>query len=354
MLTEVVLIGQGISGTWLSYYLRKKKIPFLVIDIQHPHSASRLAAGIINPVTGRRHVEVWLADEILPFAWEMYTEFGAELGITAISQKELLDFFPSAQMRLSFQQRVEENGRYVSLEENTDYRSLFQYDFGFGKIKPVYTAHLESILPAWRKILEQDKLLLEEDFDPTQLVVEENKIRYKDIIAEKIIFCDGAGNAGQHWFGALPFAPNKGELLLLEIPSLPSGTIYKKGIMLAPMAAEGSWWAGSSYDWYFEDHAPTPLFREKTEALLRSWLKIPFKVMAHEAGIRPATIERRPFVGFHPLYPSVGILNGMGTKGCSLAPFFAWQLVHHLCEGKPLKPEADVMRFRKILSRNSG
>ena len=82
------------------------------------------------------------------------------------------------------------------------------------------------------------------------------------------------------------------------------------------------------------------------------WLKVPFKIIDHLCGIRPATLERRPFVGFHPLHPSIGILNGMGTKGCSLAPFFAKQLANHLVHNEPINSEADVYRFSKILSRN--
>ncbi|HEY8971175.1 MAG TPA: FAD-dependent oxidoreductase, partial [Puia sp.] len=88
-----------------------------------------------------------------------------------------------------------------------------------------------------------------------------------------------------------------------------------------------------------------------TEALLRDWLKPSFRILDHIASVRPATLERRPFVGFHPLHPPVGILNGMGTKGCSLAPYFAHQLVQHMTHGKPIRPDADVRRFTKILSR---
>jgi hypothetical protein len=49
---------------------------------------------------------------------------------------------------------------------------------------------------------------------------------------------------------------------------------------------------------------------------------------------------------------NIGILNGMGTKGCSLAPLFAKELAENLVYGKTLNPEADINRFRKILSRN--
>ena len=71
MQIDFLIIGQGISGTWLSYFLEKAGKSFIVIDNADPLSSSRLAAGVINPVTGRRHVEVWMADKILPFAKEM-------------------------------------------------------------------------------------------------------------------------------------------------------------------------------------------------------------------------------------------------------------------------------------------
>ncbi len=142
-------------------------------------------------------------------------------------------------------------------------------------------------------------------------------------------------------------------MLLVEIPGLPDDLIYKKGMMLAPLATPGQWWVGSNYAWEFDNAGPTKEFREKTERLLQGWLKMPFKIIDHLSGIRPATLERRPFVGLHPLHPNIGILNGMGTKGCSLAPFFARQFVDNLLHGKPINPEADISRFRKILSRNN-
>jgi glycine/D-amino acid oxidase-like deaminating enzyme len=81
---------------------------------------------------------------------------------------------------------------------------------------------------------------------------------------------------------------------------------------------------------------------------------VPFKIVDHKAAIRPATVERRPFVGFHPHFPVIGILNGMGTKGTSLAPFFANQLTQHLVHGLPIADEANVHRFSRILSRETG
>lgn len=354
MQVDYLIIGQGISGTWLSYYLRQENQSLLVIDNNFPHSPSRIAAGIINPVTGRRHVTVWMAEEILPFATAAYTQLGKELSIPAISQKNLIDFFPSPQMRLSFLQRIEEDATYLQTCNNeNEFRDLFNYDFGCCMIQPVFTAHLETLLPAWKQQLKANDQLLEEDFDITQLSVTANKIQYKDITAGSILFCDGAGCHNNPYFKLLPFAPNKGEVLIAEIPDLPADAIYKKGMMLAPLATPGLWWIGSNYAWEFDNPDPTSEFREKTEQLLQSWLKVPFKILSHLSGIRPATLERRPFAGFHPLHSNIGILNGMGTKGCSLAPFFASQLVENMLYQKPIHPEADIKRFSKVLSRNS-
>ena len=355
MKVDVLIIGQGISGTFLSYYLEKEGKSFLIIDDNNHNSSSKIAAGIINPVTGRRLVTVWMADEVLPFAWNAYHEIGNELGITAISQKNIIDFFPNPFMRENFLQKIESGDKYVhAYPEQNHFNHLFNYEFGCGEIRPVYTAHLETLLPAWRKHLIQTNVLQEKIFDLEKLEVATDTIHYNGITAQKIIFCDGTGSFENPFFKQLPFAPNKGEALLVEIPGLPAQHIYKKSMLLTPLEGKEAniFWMGASYIWDFEDAAPTPAFRENTEQVLRQWLKIPYKIIEHLSGLRPATLERRPFVGLHPIYESVGILNGMGTKGCSLAPFFARQLVDHLLYGIPIARDADVARFKKLLAKD--
>jgi glycine/D-amino acid oxidase-like deaminating enzyme len=355
MKVDVLIIGQGISGTFLSYYLQKEKKSFLIIDDNNSNASSKIAAGIINPVTGRRLVTVWMADEVLPFAWKAYNEIGEELGITAISQKNIIDFFPNPFMRETFLKKIETGDIYVhAYPEQNHFNHLFNYEFGCGEIRPVYTAHLETMLPHWRKHLVRSNVLLEKVFDLDKLVVEKDKISYEGVTADKIIFCDGTASFENPFFKQLPFAPNKGESLLVEIPNLPSQWVYKKSMLLAPLEGrESIFWLGSSYIWDFDNAAPTDEFRESSEKVLREWLKIPFKIIEHRSGLRPATLERRPFVGIHPMHDAIGILNGMGTKGCSLAPFFARQLIDYLFYGIPIAKDADVARFKKILSKEA-
>ena len=356
MKVDVLIIGQGISGTFLSYYLQKERKSFLIIDDNNRNASSKIAAGIINPVTGRRLVTVWMADEVMPFAWKAYNEIGEELGVTAISQKNIIDFFPNPFMRENFLSKIGTGDIYVhTYPEQNNFNNFFNYEFGCGEIRPVYTAHLETLLPHWRKQLLKSEALLEKVFDLDKLVVEHDRIKYEGITADKIIFCDGTASFDNPFFKQLPFAPNKGESLLVEIPGLPTQWVYKKSMLLAPMEGKDAniFWLGSSYIWEFDNAAPTEAFRESSERVLREWLKIPFKIIEHRSGLRPATLERRPFVGIHPMFETVGILNGMGTKGCSLAPFFARQLTDHLVYGIPIARDADVARFKKILAKEA-
>ena len=353
MQVDFLLIGQGIAGTWLSYFLEQENCSYLVLDNLSDRAPSRLAAGVINPVTGRRHSTTWMAEELFPFAWEHYRALGNKLGIGAIAQRNIIDFFPNPPVRLSFIQRTEEGNPYTRLlEDESGFRDTFHHEFGYGEILPVYTAHLSLIIPAWRQHLLRTSAIREESFRPPDLEITPDGIRYQDISARAILFCDGASSAENPWFRQLPFALNKGEALTLEIPDLPADHIYKKGLSLVPLPQKDQWWIGSAYSWDLDDPNPTTAFREQAEQLLRQWLKLPYRVTGHVAGVRPATVERRPFVGLHPLYPAIGLLNGLGTKGCSLAPYFAQQLVRHLLRGGPISPEADIRRFSRMLSRH--
>jgi glycine/D-amino acid oxidase-like deaminating enzyme len=349
---EVLIVGQGICGTFLSHELERAGVSHLLIDDRRPFSASRSAAGLINPVTGRRMVTTWMIGELLAFAEQAYKQLGEVLGAVFLERVNVTDFFPTAQMRLAFLRRLEEDPMYLHLPPDEHaWDCCFNVELGYGVIQPCYLVDMPGLLEAARKRMLGHGLLLEEAFELAALSVEPDQVRYKEVTASRIVFCDGVSGFENPYFSRLPFAPNKGEALIVEIDGLGGEqTVFKKGFSIVPWGP-GLFWVGSSYEWDFADASPTEVFRQRTEAGLREWVKLPFTVVSHLAAVRPATLERRPFVGFHPLHPAVGILNGMGTKGCSLAPYFARQLVRNIVEGESILPEADVRRFTKVLSR---
>lgn len=349
MKVDFIIVGQGICGTWLSYYLSKTRASFVVIDNNKINSSSRTAAGIINPVTGRRVVKTWIIETLLSHLKIASVELERELGIPVLSQKNTIDFFPTQQSKSAFEERLKSEQHFLKHCNDQDkFHSLFQYEFGYGEINPCFLFNLQEVLPAWRNKLVASNRLVEEDFDIRNLSSNTKGVSYKNISAGKIIFCDGIASMQNPYFKHLPFSFNKGEALLIESAEIPTTTIYKKGIVLAPQK-DNLFWVGSNYEWNFKDENPTKEFLDKTKKQLQDWLKVPFKIVDHKASIRPANLERRPFVGFLPNKKNIGILNGMGTKGCSLAPFFAKQFADFLFHNSTIHAEADVARFKKPL-----
>jgi glycine/D-amino acid oxidase-like deaminating enzyme len=348
---KILIVGQGLAGTWLSRWLFQAGISFHLIDKPDRGGASVRAAGLINPVTGRRLVTTWMIDELIPFALNSYGELGEFLGDSFMKEVSLIDLFPSVQMLQAFQKRVGEEQNFLHPGENREkYSAWFRYDLGWGEIKPCVLVTTEKLLSRWRTWLKDRELLFESVFDHTSLHIKDSWVEYSGERYSYIIFCDGESSATNPYFERLPFALNKGEGLLVEISGLPEGLVFKKGMSLVPYR-ENIYWFGSSYEWTYDNVQPSANFRKMAEGWLNYNLKLPFIILEHFAAIRPATLERRPFVGFHPLYPQVGILNGLGTKGCSLAPFFAKQIVNTLTGEGSINPMADIKRFEKIIGR---
>jgi glycine/D-amino acid oxidase-like deaminating enzyme len=75
-------------------------------------------------------------------------------------------------------------------------------------------------------------------------------------------------------------------------------------------------------------------------------LKIPFEVVDHQAGIRPAIADRRPVIGRHPDFKPLYIFNGLGSKGAMLTPTLAQIFINQLDSESILDKETDPSRFK--------
>ena len=350
MTVDYIIVGQGICGSFLSKDLLTAGKSILVIDEELPHTASKVASGVINPITGRRMVRTWEIEKLMPFAVEAYHLFGEALQLPVIRQCNILDFHPTPQMVLAFAERQPIEIEYLKYPTDIDlWRTYFNFDFSIGEIDPCWLIDLQKLIPACRKKLDDLGVLRSEKFDWSDCRIKEHEVTYQDVTAEKIIFSDGVAGYDNPYFHLLPYAKNKGEVIIASIPELPRNHIFKQGINLVPWQ-EDLWWIGSNYDWDYTSLTPSPDFRNKVTSQLNQWLKMPITIIDHITSERPANMERRPFVGLHPRFPSVGIFNGMGTKGCSLAPYFSNEFANFLVQGAPLTPQADVRRFSKILS----
>lgn len=350
MVVDYIIVGQGICGTLLSHELLRAGKKIIVTDTPDKYASGRAASGMMNPITGQRMAKTWLADELLPFARQTYREIETELGVPLLQTTGIIDFHKSKEEQQLFAERMAQYPDYLASEDSALWQAWFQISYGVGRVTKGMLVNMKLLQEQYRILLRAKGLLMEENLDTKAIVFNNAGICYNGIYAEKIIFCDGPAVMNNPWFGKLPFSVNKGEALIAEIPGLPSGEVFKSGIKITPWE-DGRFWVGTSFDWNFTSPEPSVAFRETTEHALKHWLKLPFTITGHLSGIRPATVGQKPIVGCHPQQPALGILNGMGSKGCTQAPYFAKQLTDHLLTGVPINPEASINRFARILAR---
>lgn len=352
MHVDYIIIGQGLCGTWLSYYLLKEGASVLVIDQSAPNrSASAAASGLINPITGKRLARQWMAGTILPFAERAYRTFGEQLGTSLIQQVPIHTFFSRAEEAAFFEQKATStHDELLSVNGTVAGAEHFNDHYGVGTIYPASLIYLHPFISGWRGMLTDRHILREEIFDWSLCEHADNAVSYKDVRAKGVIDCGGAAAAHHPYFHRLPFALNKGEAIIASIPHLPRNAVYKYDTLSIVPWSEDRFWLGSTFDWDFRDELPTAAFRQKAEGILQQWLRLPYIIHEHFAAIRPATVTRDAFAGMHPQQPWLGIMNGMGSKGCSLAPFLANNFAQHLLDGMPLIAQVDVARYTRVLS----
>jgi glycine oxidase len=344
---DYILVGQGLAGSMLYWFLVKEGKKVCVIDKFNPSSSSRIAAGIIHPVTGRRIVKTWMADVLIPFANKAYEEIGNHFNQKVFSKKNILELISSPKEVNDWNNKMAsaELKGYLENEKKDDlYRNYLTEDFKKVTVTNSGWLNISKMLSLFRDEMKDREILLEENFDYDSMATTEAGVTYKGIEADKLIFCEGAAAVRNPYWMHLPFLLSKGELLTIRSSEMKLEHIITKTIFILPVG-EGLFKAGSTYSWNDLDDVPTSQAKENLVAQLKKIIRVPFEVVDHKAAIRPTVKDRRPFIGLHPQNKTVGIFNGLGTKGVLLAPFFAHHFSENL-EGKiDLIKDVDVQRF---------
>jgi glycine/D-amino acid oxidase-like deaminating enzyme len=351
MQVDYMILGQGICGTLLSFELYKRGKTFVVIDNANDSGSSRIASGLMNPVTGKRYVKSWMYDELLEKALSTYEELEETLRCPLLRKASLIQFHTSISEQHAFFDKTIENAAHLHLNTSPELlKPYFNFAFDTGIIEPCWVVDATTLLSQWREQLRKKDNLIEEDFEWNNCQVFTDKVIYKGFEARQLICCEGAHAFHNPYFSLLPFSLNKGEVIIARIPHLPKDYLYKQQQLKIVPLKDDLFWVGSSFEWKYEDIGATDQFRARVEETLKSWLKLPYSIIAHFAAERPSSVDYRPFVGLHPTHSALGILNGMGTKGFSQVPFFAQQMAGLLCDNIPVLPAADVSRFKRILT----
>jgi len=307
-----------------------------------------VAAGVINPITGRRYVKSWRVEELIPSAVETYRKLEEELGLIFFHKRNLIRSLFNSGEENDWLARTSDESYQPYMKTEVDVRTIEGKTakiFSYGEVSGSYQTEMHKLVRAYREKLIADGILRTEKFDFDQLVLSENGVQYGDLKADKIIFCDGIGGQENPYWSYLPWNGTKGEVLIARIPNADFSKMFKYRIFIVPLPEKDLYWIGSKYDWTYENGEPTEEGRKYLEERLSDALTIPFEIVEHKGAVRPTVKDRRPFLGMHTQFSQVGIFNGLGTKGASLGPFFARQMADFLLKQGELESEVSIDRF---------
>lgn len=341
---DVIIVGQGIAGTVLAFSCLQNGLSVHIIDSGKTDNASRAAAGLYNPVTGRKMVKTWLADELFSYLIDFYSD-----------HEKFLDsqfLFPTPIYRPFI--NVEEQNDWLGNSSNPQYQPFIQSvetkskniheildPFGGLVLDKCGYLDLPVFLDSARTYFSSKGIYQMELFDINKMKTEEDYLAYGDIVGERVIFCEGTDVERNPFWSHLKFRPVKGEVMDIETEKIPN-LIVNRGVFMIPK--EGYIRVGSTYDNKDLSKEVTVKGINSLKEKLEKIFKGEYRIIRSWAGIRPATYDRRPFIGFHPENKKVGIFNGFGAKGVSLAPFFAKLFVENIMSGKALPAEVSVDR----------
>lgn len=346
---DFLIIGQGLAGSALAWELVHRGKKVMVIDEPEANRSSTIAAGLFNPITGRVMTKTWMADQLFPELHRFYVTASSELHqpffhpdtiyrpFISILEQEQWKLKSADPSMLPFVKRFHETSQWSHQVKNS-----------WGGIEIAHSGYIDTNM--WMKAI-RNWLILSDSF--MQAHVEESelhageRIHYKELDAGSVIFCNGLGASSGYWFNWLPLKPLKGQTLRITTRENLE-RIYSRGVFMVPSGNEYA--VGATYEHPPFEQQVTPagkaLLVEKLEGLLAT----SFDVVHQDWGIRPTTPDRRPMLGQHPQHNNVWVFNGLGTKGVSLAPYFARQLADCLMGQASLPSAVNISRFYALYS----
>ncbi len=345
---DFLIIGQGIAGTALGHRLEQEGQRILIFDLPEYNKSSRVAAGLYNPVTGRKMVKSWMAEFLFPEIEPFYQEMENITGREFLTKEKIYRPFLSIEEQNEWMGHSSDPKIEMFIDQiftKSQYPEL-RDPFGGVLLKMSGWLNIKEYLDGMGECF--GDRLMEKKFDENLLEKTSEGWRYEHILAKNLIYCNGLGALKSRFFSYLPFAPVKGEILEVAQDFDPD-FIVNRGVFRVNLG-KGIYRVGSTYTWHDLETGPTERAKNEILGKLQEVVKVPVtSIENHKIGIRPATKDRKPFLGKHPVEDSVYIFNGFGAKGVSLIPYFSKLMTQYLIKSQPLLAEVNIARYFKYI-----
>lgn len=340
-----LLIGGGIAGVTIAHQLHSRNLTFDLVDDNPKYNSSKVAAGFWNPIVFKRLTMSYKADTLMPQLKEFYPEIEQKLDCQFVHNVSQLKIFSTKVERHRFIDKaiVSEVSQFLD-EEVIEEINGIEAPFGMGKV--IGTGYIDTVdyIDKSLKFFESNSSFIERKIDYSEIEYTPEYIQYNGKKYSKVIFCEGYHAVNNPLFPELKLKPTKGELLILEIPGLSQDYAFAKSAGLIPLGNR-HFIVGSTYDWEDMTEDATEAAKQKLLYNLSDFLKADFKVVDHQAGIRPSSYDRRPIIGKSNIQENAFIINGFGTKGVMYAPYYSAMLINNIENNEVLDDEVDYCRM---------
>jgi len=348
---DSLIIGQGLAGTALAWTLQRHGQSFAVVDQPRPETASRVSAGLLTPVTGKRLVKSNEFDDDWATATDFYQFVEQQLQQTVFQQETMLRLFAEESSRDEFL-RDSDVGVRDSVEcWDGSLQSGGRQQPGI-QMRPAGRLQVSQYLEGSAEWFRQRQRLYHDDVDITALLQQANDggpfeipLAESDLclLADRVILCTGAwSNAA---FPLIPDNPSRGDLLDVKIENYTADQVVHRSVWIAPQA-DGHQRTGSTYDWKYLENVPTQAGRQQVLTGVRRMVTGDIRILRHRGAVRPTMKDYQPVLGPSSVSDRIYAFNGLGSKGALRAPRLAEYLAAHILRAEPLPPAFLASRVR--------
>ena len=344
---KILIVGQGLAGSCLALEFISKEIDVLVVSEKNENSASKIAAGLFNPIVLKKLNPGWKAFETLNAAKIFYSYWQELLQCNFFFTKPLAKIILNKDEKREWQKKIPLLNYFAKEEiiENPNPNFWFDYE-GYGIIKEAGYLNCNLFIERTKEYLLSKNSYLEEIFDESRLQILEGMLKYKNIIYDEIVFCQGYYSKQNSFFSEQFLKAVKGQILTIDIPNYKTDYLISKGMYIVP-TEDNLYKVGATYEWDELDNNPNEKGKELLENELKQILKKNYRIVNQLAGVRPASIDRKPVLGKSLIHNNIYIFNGLGTRGVILAPWLANHLCNNILENTEIDLDCNISRFRK-------
>ena len=346
---DLLIIGQGIAGINLSYIAKKRGLSCVHVHKSSLGESTNVAAGLINPITGRRFVKSWNIDTIFPYAVQHYKEMERTFKNTFLDEMNILRTFKTVSEENEWLAKSADPFLADFLLEKLvfdkeAYAQKLNLTTLMGELNKCLRIRLAAIQKEYLNFLKNEDEIIDEWFDFSQIEMHDDHVLYKNHKAKFVVFAEGWRSIYNDLWKDLPFAPSKGELFIVHSPELKLNSAFKNSMFVTPLG-DDLYWVGATYEWQNYNTNKSDKMKSKLLKHLESSILSPYEIKEHLTGIRPSTKDRKPIIGAHHTHKNLLLFNGMGTKGSSLSPYYADKLVNYIILNEEIPIDVSVSRY---------